>query len=186
MGWVLPMGTPGGVVSGFTGIPAGTGVVRLGSTIMLLDAERYRMWEASAGAPERDELVYWAESEGIASGESLVRTLKDAELLIEERGDARLQAGRIAVRLLGSCVGNGDSADPVFMVRGHAPEPISVNMVIYDLLLHCDGVDPVLELCDLADQVRPEVSRPPSVEVLFDWLPLLVRSGVVRLDLAAR
>jgi hypothetical protein len=153
---------------------------------MLLDIERYRMWEASSAAPERDELLYWAESEGIASGESLVRTLSDAELLIEERGNARLQAGRIAVRLLGTCVGNGDSADPIFMVRGHAPDPIGVNMIIYELLLRCDGVGPVLELCDLLDQVRPEVSRPPSVELLFQWLPLLVRSGIVRLDLAAR
>lgn len=186
MGWVLPVGTPGGVVSGFTGIPAGSGVVRLGSRIMSLDPERYRMWEASAAAPEREDLLSWAESEGIANGESLVRTLNDAELLIEERGDARRQAGRIAVRLLGTCVGNGESAAPVFMVRGHGPDPVGVNMIIYDLLFHCDGVEPVLQLCELADQVRPEVSRPASVDILFDWLPFLVRSGVVRLDLVER
>lgn len=186
MGSVFPVGTPGGIVSGFSGVPNGSGVVRLGSNIMVLDTDRYRIWEAASAALEADDLTKWATSEGIANGESLVRTLKDSELLIAAGPNPRLQAARIAVRLTGLCLGNGASGDATFWVRGHASEPIGVNVLIYELLLRSDGVAPVLELCEFLDRARPEISRSPCAEMFFDGLPSLVRAGVVRLDLAAR
>ncbi len=186
MGSIVPVGTPGGIVSGFSGLPNGSGVVRLGSKIMVLDSDRYRIWAAASAALEADELTKWAISEGIANGESLVRTLKDSELLIEPGPNAPLQAGRIAVRLTGSCLGNGGSGDATFWVSGHTVDPVVVNVVIYELLLRSDGVGPVLEICDFLDRARPEVSRSPCVEMLFESLPSLVRAGVVRLDLVAQ
>jgi hypothetical protein len=153
---------------------------------MVLDTDRYRIWDAASAALEADDLTKWATSEGIANGQSLVRTLKDSELLIEVGPNARLQAARVAVRLTGSCLGNGDSGDATFWVRGPAFDPIEVSILIYELLLRSDGVSPVMELCDFLDRVRPEITRSPCAEILFDVLPSLVRAGAVRLDLAAR
>jgi hypothetical protein len=186
MGRVFPVGTPGGIVSGFSGLPSASGVVRLGSKLMVLDTDRYRIWDAGSAALEADDLTKWASSEGIANAESLVRTLKDSELLIEVGPNPRLLAARVAVRLTGSCLGNGSSGEATFWVRGHAFDPVEVNVLIYELLLRSDGVAPVLELCDFLDRVRPEISRSPCAEIFFDGLPSLVRAGVVRLDLAVR
>jgi hypothetical protein len=186
MGSVFPVGTPGGFVSGFSGLPNGSGVVRLGSKIMVLDTDRYRIWEAASAALEDSEVTGWAISQGIANGESLVRTLKDSGLLIEVGPNPRLQAARVAVRLTGSCLGNEGSEDATFWVTGHAPDPVEVNILVYELLLRSDGVGPVLELCDFLDLARPEISRSPCAEIFFESLPSLVRAGVVRLDLATR
>src|SRR5690349_4335305 len=73
MSWLLPVGTPGGITSGFEGIPDGSGIVKLADKLGCLDPDQYRLWRAAAAAPQAEDLVEWAASRGIADAARRVR-----------------------------------------------------------------------------------------------------------------
>src|SRR5271154_4925912 len=131
MGWLLPIGTPGGVNSGFDGIPDGSGIVKLGDKLIYLDLSLYRLWRAAAAAPRTVQLISWGIAQGIPDVDDSVRALEDAELLIEEGPDVHHRVGRLALRLIGECLGNGNEASPTFLVLGRNNTQVQVDANLF-------------------------------------------------------
>jgi hypothetical protein len=181
MVWLLPVGTPGGINSGFDGVPDGSGVVLIGADMVILELDEYRLWQAAASAPEMEELLVWATTQGIAAAESLLRSLIDAGLILEGVPGVESQIGRLTMRLIGECVGNGPAPRTQFTVWGRDRTVLTVNVYLFEMLLRANGAISVVDLCEVIDKARPEQDR-RQIELLRDALPLLVSSGVVRLD----
>jgi hypothetical protein len=181
MGWLLPVGTPGGICSGFTGIPDGSGIVGFGDDTMLLGSTGYRLWRAAAAAPERGELVQSASAEGVPDAESVVGSLAEEGLLIEQRAEIEGAIGRLALRLTGECLGNGTDRAPKFGVVGRNGTWINVDLYIFEVLLRSDGVSRISMICDALDNARPGLNDRSCLNRLVEGLPVLVRNGVVRL-----
>ena len=186
MGWVIPVGTPGGICSGFGEVPDGCGIVRLGGGMLALEPNPYRLWQAAAAAPQRGDLIEWALAESIQDPEALIQTLEEAGLLIEERSGVEDRVGRLAIRLAGECHGNGGERGAEFTVIGRNGAALKVDLHFFEILLRSDGVSPVSILCNGLDRAQPELDHPPCLEALVVGLPLLVRNGIVRLDLAVQ
>ncbi len=184
MGPLLPVGVPGGIISGIPGIPPGSGVVRHGAELVYLDASRYRMWRAAWAAPDRSLLLDWADRSEIAGAESLLRVLEDAWLVVELRDDHRLQAGRLALRLTGECLGNGEKASATFSVLGRLGL-LRVDAAVFESLFRSDGVTPMSVICEQVDHAAPR-DEVTAEDALFHALPLLIRAGVAGLNLAVR
>jgi hypothetical protein len=186
MGWLLPVGVPGGINSGFDGIPDGSGIIRLGDKLSCLDPDHYRLWRAAAAAPQAEQLIAWGTSQGIPDAAGRVHQLADAELLIQEGPDVAKRIGGLALRLIGECLGNGAEVSPVFLVRGRNGTQLQVDAYVFEALLHSDGVSPVSVTCDKLDASRSESAYRPRVETLTEGLPVLVRNAVVLLGVAVR
>jgi hypothetical protein len=186
MAWLLPIGTPGGINSGFDGIPVGSGIVRLGDRLISLDLSLYRLWRAAAAAPRAEELITWGTAQGISDVADRVRHLEDAGLLIKEGPDVQQRIGHLALRLLGECLGNGTDISPAFLVLGRNKTQLQVNAYLFEVLLRSDGVSPVSVTCDALDAARPQPSHRPCIEALAQGLPVLVRNEVVLLEAAVR
>lgn len=186
MGWLLPVGTPGGINSGFEGIPGGSGIVRLGAKLISLDSSLYRLWRAAAAAPQAGELVSWGSAQGIPDVDDRVRALEDAELLISDGPEVQRRIGRLAIRLLGECLGNGADISPAFLVLGRNNATLQVDAYLFEVLLRSDGVSPISDACDMLDAMQPRPGCRACIEMLTESLPLLVRNEVVRLEAAVR
>jgi hypothetical protein len=184
--WLLPVGTPGGINSGLDGVPAGSGIVRLGDEIIRLDAATYRLWRGAAAAPPIGELISWGNTQGIDDATGRLRELKTAGLLIGDGPDVHRRVGRLALRLIGECMGNGLEAGPTFLLLGRNNARLVVDAYLFEVLLRSDGVSPVSVLCDAVDASRHLPRSRPSVEALADGLPTLVRNEVVLLEAAIR
>jgi hypothetical protein len=186
MGWLLPVGTPGGVNSGFNGLPEGYGIVRLGNEFACLEPDDYRLWRAAAAVIEAERLMAWGMSQDIADAAERVHQLEDAELLIPEGPDLAARIRGLAVRLIGECLGNGAEISPAFFVRGRGGALLQVDGFLFELLLRSDGLDPVSVMCDGLDATRSEPGYRPRIEALTEALPVLVRNEVVLLETAVR
>jgi hypothetical protein len=186
MGWLLPVGTPGGINSGFDGIPAGSGIVRLGDKLIYLDLSHYRLWRAAAAAPQVEKLITWGTAQGIPAVDDRVRQLEDAGLLIEDGPDVQRRIGCRALRLLGECLGNGTDISTAFVVLGRNKTQLQVDANLFEVLLRSDGVSPVSITCNALDAARRQPGCPPCIETLAAGLPLLVRNEVVLLEAAVR
>jgi hypothetical protein len=184
MGWVLPVGTPGGVNSGFAGMKAGSGVVRLGSDMLLLDLDSYRLWQYAAIGAEAQDVVDWGVREGIADANDLVRALVEAGLLLRAGPSLGQVVGLLAVRLTGECLGNGAESSTRFGVVGRDGVRLEVDLYSFEVLLRSDGVSPISIICGELERARPGVLDRPFIDLFAEGLPLLVRHGVVRLDAA--
>lgn len=184
--WLLPVGTPGGINSGLDGVPAGSGIVRLGDEIIRLDTGMYRLWRGAAAAPPTGELISWGNAQGIDDAAGRLGELKTAGLLIEDGPDVHRRVGRLALRLIGECMGNGPEAGPAFLLLGRNNARLLVDAYLFEVLLRSDGVSPVSVLCDTVDAARPLPRSRPSVEALAAGLPALVRNEVVLLEAAIR
>lgn len=181
MGWLLPVGTPGGINSGFEDMPAGSGLVRRGGQLLCLDRGAYRLWRAAAAALQSDELLSWGSDLGITDVGGRLGELKEAGLLIEETSDVHAVVGRLAVRLVGECLGNGTEIRPDFLVLGRNNTQLRLDAFLFEILLRSDGVTPVAAICRQLDELRQPGQR-PSIETLTAGLPALVRNEVVQLD----
>jgi hypothetical protein len=186
MAWLLPVGTPGGICSGLDEIPDGSGIVRLGEQTMYLDLAMYRVWRAAAAAPQIEELIDWATTQGIGEAESLIRDLEGADLVVAERPDVAARIGRLAIRLTGECLGNGGDRALKFTMIGQNGARLGVDAYFFELLFRTDGVSQISILCGALDEARPELGYRPGLDALRDGLPMLVRSGVVQVDAARR
>ena len=182
MSWLLPVGTPGGITSGFEGIPDGSGIVRLAGRLGALESDQYRLWRAAAAAPQTEDLIAWATGKGIPDAADRVRQLVDAGLLLEEGQAAAARIGELTLQLIGECLGNGAQVSPVFLVRGRGRSPQQVDGFLYEVLLHCDGSSALADICDKLDAPRSEPGYIPRITTLIDGLPGLVRNAVVRLE----
>ena len=186
MGWLLPVGTPGGINSGFDGIPAGSGIVRFGDKLICLDPSLYRLWRAAAAVPQAGDLISWGTAQGIQEVGDRVRALGDAGLLIQDGPKVQHRIGRLALRLLGECLGNGTDISPAFLVLGRNKTQLQVDAYLFEVLLRSDGVSPVSVTCDTLDASRPQPGSRSCIETLTEGLPLLVRNEVVLLEPAVK
>jgi hypothetical protein len=184
MGWLLPVGTPGGICSGMEGIPDGSGLVRLGDELMYVDSELYRIWRASGAAPETRELLDWAAARGISNAEVRIRSLLDAELVVEERPHVEARIGRLAIRLTGECIGNGTALGTKFAVLGRDGARVNVDAYSFEALLRSDGVTSVSTICDALEEELFADDQRACLSTLTAGLPILVRAGAIRLDAA--
>jgi hypothetical protein len=181
MGWLIPVGIPGGINAGFDGIPVGSGIVRLGDSLAALDPGHYRLWRAAAAAPQVGQLIAWGAAQGISDAADRVRELQDAELLIGDGPGIAQRIGRLTLRLLGECLGNGADISPVFIMRGRNQTRLQVDAHLFEVLLHSDGVSPISVTCAALDASRSRPGRRPCIETLAEGLPVLVRNEVVLL-----
>jgi hypothetical protein len=181
---LLPVGTPGGINSGFDGIPAGSGMVRLGRYIVHLDAGSYRLWRTAFAVPERDRFVAWARSEGLTDAEQRIVELESDELLVEECPAMPEKVGGMVVRLVGECLGNGTEISPTFHVVGRNGTLLAVNPYLYEILLRADGATPLALICGALESGRPPGAGISWLEAFCLALPELVRNQVVLLDAA--
>ena len=186
MGWVLPVGTPGGINSGFAATQGPGGIVRFGSALVFLDTDSYRLWQHAAIGAEIEDVVNWGIQERIADAHGLVRALVEARLLIEAGPGLGSAVGGLAIRLIGECMGNGIDAGSRFVVVGTGGVRVEVDLFFFEVLLRCDGVSPISNICSELERARPGVLDRPLVDIIAEGLPLLVRHGVVRLDAVAR
>ena len=182
MGWLLPVGTPGGINSGFDGVPAGSGTVRLGRYIVHLDARTYRLWRTAFAVPGRDRFVAWARSEGLTDAEQRIAELESDELLFEECPAMPERVGAMVVRLIGECLGNGTEATSSFHVVGRNDTLLVVNPYLYETLLRSDGATPLALICGALESARPPRAGTSCLEAFCRALPKLVRNEVVLLD----
>jgi hypothetical protein len=164
------------------GIPAGSGIIRLGSKLVHLDFGLYRLWRAAAAAPEAAALMSWGNAQGIPDVDGSVRALEDAELIIADGPEIHLRVGRLAVRLIGECLGNGSQVSPTFRLLGRNNIQLQVDAYLFEVLLRCDGVSPVSIICDELDAVRHDRGGQSCVEALTAGLPMLVRNEVIQLE----
>jgi hypothetical protein len=181
MGWLLPVGIPGGINSGLDGIAAGSGLVRLGDKLAGIELGHYRLWRAAAAAPQAEQLIAWGAAQGIPDAAERVRQLEEAELLIADGPGVEQRIGRLALRLLGECLGNGADLGPAFLVRGRNRTRLQVDGRLFEVLLHSDGVSPLSITCDALDASRSRPGRQRCIETLAEGLPMLVRNEVVLL-----
>jgi hypothetical protein len=185
MGWLLPVGTPGGVNSGLDGIPPGSGIVRLGDKLVYLDLSLYRLWRAAAAAPQAADLISWGNAHGITDADERIHALEDVGLLIEEAPDIEHRVGRLALRLIGECVGNGTEVSPTFLVLGRNDARLQVDAYLFAVLMRCDSVSPISIMCEAVDASRPH-DGPSCIQALTARLPILVRNEVIQLEAAVR
>jgi hypothetical protein len=187
MGYVLPVGTPGGLVSGLRGLSAGTGIARLGEEMLHLDADGYRLWRLAAAAPEHDQFINWAIANGYPSAVGTLQNLRDIGLVIESSADPRLQARSLSLRLIGECLGNGyDATSPLRVKGSEQKDPLAVNLIVYEVLIRSDGQRTIASYCDLLEDAQPSFGVGTAAHEVFAQLPILVRAGVARLDRATR
>jgi hypothetical protein len=179
---LLPVGTPGGINSGFDGIPAGSGMVRLGRYIVHLDAGNYRLWRMAFAVPKRDRFIAWARSEGLTDPEQRIAELESDELLFEEGPAMPERVGAMAVRLIGECLGNGTEATSSFHVWGRNGALLVINPYLYEILLRSDGVTPLALICRALESAWPPGAGASCLEAFSGALPELVRNQVVLLD----
>jgi hypothetical protein len=179
---LLPVGTPGGINSGFDGIPAGSGTVRLGRYIVHLDAGSYRLWRMAFAVPERDRFIAWARSEGLTDPEQRIAELESDELLFEEGPAMPEKVGTMVVRLIGECLGNGTEATSSFHVVGRNNTPLVVHPYLYEILLRSDGATPLALICGAFGSAWPPSARTSCLEAFCRNLPELIRNEVILLD----
>jgi hypothetical protein len=182
MAWLLPVGTPGGICSGLDKIPDGSGLVRLGKELMNLDEPFYRVWRACGAAPEVEELLAWASAQEIPDSDDAFRSMVSAGILVEGGQDVEARIGPLAIRLLGECIGNGPDRGSEFGVLGRDGARVEVDPYSFEALLRCDGVTPLSVVCGELEEAQPDLGRQFCLRRLSAGLPILVRAGIVRLD----
>jgi hypothetical protein len=180
----MPVGTPGGVCSGFGEMPDGSGIVRLGEQIVAMDAPMYRVWQAAAVVPQAEDLINWAAREGIAEPEDLIESLSGAGLFLEGQADVESRIAGLALCLTGACVGNGADRNPSFGLLGSDGARVNVDVRVFEIVLSANATVPLYATCAALDGARP--GEQPYLKTLAAALPILVRNGVVRLESPVR
>jgi hypothetical protein len=182
----MPVGTPGGIVSGFD--PEGVvGVVRLGDELVSLDLTSYKLWQALAVAPSEATAHALASRVWGEDGDHL-SVFTSNRLLATWSPDPRdslALASTHSVSFIGCCLGNGERPAPMFLVGGADGRPrAGVNVVVYEFLLAGDGRCSVAQACERLEFDRLGLPHEPALHVVAA-LPELMRAGLIRLDLVA-
>jgi hypothetical protein len=179
---LLPVGTPCGMLSGFDGLADGGGLVRLGAEMIALEPSEYRLWDAIALRPSVAEIRTWAEGNELANAETLLRSLQRAGLVVEwlDGDPADELAQRYGVGFIGRFVGNGPSGRDIFLLSDSSGRiAAGVDLLVYEFLLWAQQGSSIREACDRID------ARNSGVDLMHHVLaavPILMRSGLVRLD----
>jgi hypothetical protein len=186
---VLAVGTSGGVTSGFAGLPHGDALVRLGDRVFSLDEEEYKLWDASQLAPAAGPLLEEAGRDGVADPAAVLARLEAAGFVATfagEPGPTRDLAAALSVRLTGRLIGNGPYQSPYFLVATHGAAPqLRVDAVVYQVLLWADGRTSIAELCARIDTTAAGPAFDTAMHVA-GWIPMLMRAGLIGLDLAGQ
>jgi hypothetical protein len=185
---MLAVGAWGGVMSGFVGIPDGHAVVRLADELISLDEDEYKIWTGARLSLAADALLEQARLDGVAEPARTLSCLQTEGLVIAAADGpdaARQFARKVTAVLTGDLVGNGPYRSPQFSVRACPASPqLVVDALVYQFLVVADGSAPIVDLC-----AKIEIKLPgPAVDVVahvVTWLPFLLRSALIRLDLPA-
>jgi hypothetical protein len=142
-----------------------------------MDAVSYRVWRACGLAPSLEQLVDWAESEGIVDPHEIVDLLTARRLLTQHSGS---DLGALVLRFAGEGLGEGAAAHTV-RLQGVRGDRVDVTTTILGALVAVDQDAPLAERCAALDGAA---GTPPGhhQEAVCEALPALVRTGVVRLD----
>lgn len=186
---VLAVGTAGGVTSGFTDLPDGGALVRLGDRVFSLDEEEHKLWDASQLAPAAGPLLEQAGRDGVADPAAVLARLEAAGFVAayaDEPGPTRDLAAMLSVRLTGRLIGNGPYQSPYFLVAAHGAAPqLRVDAVVYQVLLWADGRTSIAGLCARIDTTAAGPAFDAGMHVA-GWIPRLMRAGLIGLDLAGQ
>lgn len=179
------MGTPGGVTSGFAGLPDGGGLVRLGPGLLSLDEDDYKLWDASQLAPAAGPLLEQAGQDGVADPAAVLARLEAARLVVtyaDEPAPVRDIATRLSARLTGRLIGNGPHRAPHFLVATYGAVPqLRVDAVVYQFLLSADGRTSIAGLCATIDTAAAGPAFDAERHVM-GWIPTLMRASLIGLD----
>jgi hypothetical protein len=186
MGWVLPVGIPAGVNFGLSGVPAGSGMVRVGNDVLVVPPVLYDVWLAAAHFPDWDELLHWSKKSDVSDIEGQVSALRGAGMLIVESPAAASQIGPLAISLTGECLGNTAENQAEFSVLGRGGAEIRLDLRLHEILVRSDGIASVTSICQMLEDSSPNLVQARSVEVVARSLPVLVRYGVARVDRPSR
>jgi hypothetical protein len=182
---LLAVGTPGGIVSGFEGLPDGSGVVKLGDQLLSLDAARYRLWEAIHVAPTYAALHALAGAEANESAESLLPPLMDAGLIVDWTDDGdrfTILAQAHSVRFIGRLLGNGGRRNEAFVLGETGSRAVArVDSLLYEFLLWTDGQASIVDRCRRLDTSSFGLAV-DAVQHVVAALPVLMRTGMIQLD----
>jgi hypothetical protein len=186
MGWLLPVGIPGGANFGLSGISAGSGIVRMGTDMLVVPTVLYDTWLAAANFPDWDELLDWGKKGDVLDIEAQISALRHAGLLIVELPDAVSYIAPLAISLTGRCLGNTTENKTQFSVLGRDGAQVHLDLRLHEILLRSDGVTSVTAICQLLDGSLSDVAGTGSLEVVTRSLPVLMRYGVARVDRPGR
>jgi hypothetical protein len=183
---VLPVGTPGGILSGFEDHEDGMGLVRLGDELLSLDPRSYKLWHTLHVAPTEtaaQALTARAQAEPQPDPLALLRDNGLATTWSRDPAGCVELTERHTVRFVGMCLGNGDGRAQAFMLGDLAGEPRArVDVIVYEFLLSGDGRDSIAEECRRLEFDGPAATAGATAHVTAA-LPELMRSRLIRLDI---
>jgi hypothetical protein len=182
----MPVGTPGGIVSGFDSVGV-VGVVRLGDEFVSLDLTSYKLWQALSVAPSEETARALATRVGDEHADHLSVLTSNGLLATwsPDPGEALALARTHSVSFIGCGLGNGERPAPMFLVGGADGRPRArVNVVVYEFLLAGDGRYSVAQACERLGFDLLGLADEPPLHVVAA-LPELMRTGLIRLDLVA-
>lgn len=184
--WLLPIGIPAGICSGFEGFDDGSGFVGLGEERVNLAANLYSIWRAAGAAPTREELLAWAADHGTPARPEDIGLLLDDGLLLEAGPDSEARIAGLALQLTGECIGNGSERQPTFAVLGRDGAQLKVDVISYEVLLRSDGATAIADICRELEATCAPLPDGACLRAIATGLPQLVRLGIVRVDLPRR
>jgi hypothetical protein len=179
---VVPVGVPGGVVTGGDDARQPTGVARLGRRIARMDMDLYRVWRLAAQALEADQLTTAARDTGVTDPRDHIRILADMGLLVWEGDGLRRRADGLALALVGVCLGNGANGGSRFAVAGRTGRAVVVDPAIYEVLLLANGAASMAAICRRVDEARGQDGNESTLDFLCRSIAPLVSTDAVQLD----
>jgi hypothetical protein len=125
---------------------------------------------------------------GVSEPQSLLRELAEAGLVVEYTREASALKGHahvLTARLTGRLIGNGPHGSAQFLIEpGSASPPLALDVVLDQCLLWADGRSPIALSCE-----RVGTSGLPhecdAIYHVAEWLPALLRAGLISLDRVA-
>jgi len=182
MAWLMPIGAPGGVNSGFVDVEDGSGMVRLGDEILVLEPDSYQLWRWAATVPEVDELLELADQEGFERAKSLVEGLIESGLMIEQAPAVTARVADLSISVVGDLLGNGSDPKGFFVIKGRTGARVDVAIQCFEVLLRSDGAKTVGAICSRLQNALESATPRSILECVCDALPVLVRNDIVRLN----